>query len=102
VVRLPTEASRTDEALNNIAALLNVDEADVMVGLARFDLLTLTGRRRSGGSACSPNPRIDVLTNSRDVRVGDRERIPYRTPTAHREGAATARTWLPSVSRGGR
>ena len=43
MVRLPTEASRTDEALNNIAALLNVDEADVMVGLARFDLLTLTG-----------------------------------------------------------
>lgn len=42
VLGLLTEASSTDEALINIAALLNVEEADVMVGLARFDLLTLT------------------------------------------------------------
>jgi hypothetical protein len=42
VTRLLTEASSTDEALINIAALLDVDEVDVMVGLARFDLLTLT------------------------------------------------------------
>lgn len=42
VLRLLTEAANTDEALINIAALLNVEETDVMVGLARFDLLTLT------------------------------------------------------------
>lgn len=42
VMRLLTEASSTDEALIKIAALLGVDEVDVMVGLARFDLLTLT------------------------------------------------------------
>lgn len=42
VMGLLTEASSTDEALTNIAALLHVDEAEVMVGLARFDLLTLT------------------------------------------------------------
>jgi hypothetical protein len=42
VMRLVTEASSTDEALINIAALFDVDEADVMVGLARFDLLALT------------------------------------------------------------
>lgn len=42
VLGLLTEASSTDEALINIAALLNVEETDVMVGLARFDLLTLT------------------------------------------------------------
>lgn len=39
---LLTEASSTDQALINIAALLDVDEADVMVELARFDLLSLT------------------------------------------------------------
>ena len=42
VMRLLTEASSTDEALIHIAALLDVDEVEVMVGLARFDLLTLT------------------------------------------------------------
>jgi hypothetical protein len=42
VMNLLTEASSTDEALVNIAALLEVDEVDVMVGLARFDLLALT------------------------------------------------------------
>lgn len=42
VMRLLIEASSTDEALINIAALLNFDEVDVMVCLARFDLLTLT------------------------------------------------------------
>ncbi|MGZ5416779.1 MAG: hypothetical protein ACXWDI_06345 [Nocardioides sp.] len=42
VMRLLIEASSTDEALINIAALLNFDEVDVMGGLARFDLLTLT------------------------------------------------------------
>lgn len=42
VLRLLTEASSTDEALVNIAALLEVDETDVMVGLARFDLLAFT------------------------------------------------------------
>jgi hypothetical protein len=42
VMRLLVEASSTDEALVDIAALLDVDEADVMVGLARFDLLALT------------------------------------------------------------
>ena len=42
VTRLLTGASSTDEALINIAALIGVDEVDVMVGLARFDLLTLT------------------------------------------------------------
>lgn len=42
VMRLLTEASSTDEALTNVAALLDVEEVDVMVGLARFDLFTLT------------------------------------------------------------
>ena len=42
VMRLLTDASSTDEALVDIAGLLGVDEVDVMVGLARFDLLTLT------------------------------------------------------------
>jgi hypothetical protein len=42
VLGLLTEASSTDEALINIAALLNVEEAEVMVALARFDCLTLT------------------------------------------------------------
>lgn len=42
VMRLLTEASSTDEALVDIAALLDVEEVDVMVGLARFDLLALT------------------------------------------------------------
>jgi len=42
VIRLLTRASSTDEALVDIGALLGVDEAEVMVRLARFDLLTLT------------------------------------------------------------
>jgi hypothetical protein len=42
VMQLLTNASSTDEALTNIAALLHTDEVDVMVGLARFDLLTFT------------------------------------------------------------
>jgi hypothetical protein len=42
VMRLLTAASSTDEALVTIAALLHLDEVDVMVGLARFDLLALT------------------------------------------------------------
>jgi PAS domain-containing protein len=42
VMRLLTEATSTDEALVAAATLLGVDEAEVMVGLARFDLLTLT------------------------------------------------------------
>jgi PAS domain-containing protein len=42
VMRLLTEATSTDEALVGVAALLGVDEAEVMVGLARFDLLALT------------------------------------------------------------
>jgi hypothetical protein len=42
VMRLLTEAWSTDEALARIAALLDADEVEVMVGLARFDLLTLT------------------------------------------------------------
>jgi hypothetical protein len=42
VTQLLTKASSTDEALAKIAALLDVDEAEVMVGLARFNLLALT------------------------------------------------------------
>lgn len=42
VMRLVTEATSTDEALVRVAALLGVDEAEVMVRLARFDLLALT------------------------------------------------------------
>lgn len=42
VIRLLTRASSTDEALIDIGALLGVDEAEVMVRLARFDLLALT------------------------------------------------------------
>ena len=42
VLQLLTDATSTDEALATIAALLEVDEVDVMIGLARFDLFTLT------------------------------------------------------------
>ncbi len=42
VIRLLVGASSTDEALARIAAVLDVDEAEVMTGLARFDLLALT------------------------------------------------------------
>jgi hypothetical protein len=46
VIRLLTHASSTDEALIDIGALLDVDEAEAeaeaMVRLARFDLRTLT------------------------------------------------------------
>ncbi|MFI5623964.1 hypothetical protein ACIA03_10890 [Nocardioides sp. NPDC051685] len=42
VMRSLTEATSTDEALDTIASLLHMDEVDVMIGLARFDLLTLT------------------------------------------------------------
>jgi hypothetical protein len=42
VMRRLTDAASTDEALISVAALLQVDEVDVMGGLARFDLLTLT------------------------------------------------------------
>lgn len=42
VMRLLTEADSTDEALVSIAALLGVDEVEVLAGLAQFDLLALT------------------------------------------------------------
>jgi hypothetical protein len=42
VIRLLTQAASTDEALIDIAALLGVEEAEVMYRLARFDMLTLT------------------------------------------------------------
>jgi hypothetical protein len=42
VIRLLSQASSTDEALVEIAALLGVEEAEVMYRLARFDMLTLT------------------------------------------------------------
>jgi hypothetical protein len=42
VMRLLAAATSTDAALTKIAALLDVDEAEVMVRLARFDLLALT------------------------------------------------------------
>jgi hypothetical protein len=42
LMQLLTNASSTDEALIDAAVLLGVDEIDVMVGLARFDLLALT------------------------------------------------------------
>lgn len=42
VTRLIVEATSTDEALVNVASLLDLDEGAVMVGLARFDLLSLT------------------------------------------------------------
>jgi hypothetical protein len=42
VMRLLTSASSTDEAIDSVAAALQVDVVDVMVGLARFDLLALT------------------------------------------------------------
>jgi hypothetical protein len=42
VMRLLTAASSTDDAIESIAALLRVEEVDVLVGLARFDLFTLT------------------------------------------------------------
>lgn len=42
VMRLVMEATSTDEALVDVATLLELDEGEVMIGLARFDLLTLT------------------------------------------------------------
>lgn len=42
VTRLIMEATTTDEALVNVASLLDLDEGAVMAGLARFDLLALT------------------------------------------------------------
>lgn len=42
VARLLLEAGSTDEALTSVAALLGVDEADVMLRLADFDLLSMT------------------------------------------------------------
>jgi hypothetical protein len=42
VIRMLTQASSTDEALIPIAALLGVEEAEVMVRLSRFDMLALT------------------------------------------------------------
>ena len=58
VTRLLTAASSTDEALISIAALLDVDEVDVMVGLARFDLLTLTRP--------ATERRLQMLTEPKD------------------------------------
>jgi hypothetical protein len=49
VSRLLAEAASTDQAVISIAAMLGVDEAEVMVRLARFDMLSLTlaaGERR--------------------------------------------------------
>jgi len=59
-LRLPTEASNTDEALNNIVALLDFDEADVMVELARFDLLALGS---GDGAAARHTRRTRGLTS---------------------------------------
>ena len=42
VLRLVTGAESTDDALVAVSRLLGVSEVDVMVGLARFDLLALT------------------------------------------------------------
>ena len=58
VMRLLTDASSTDEALITIAALLDVGEVDVMVGLARFDLLALTRP--------ATERRLSLLTESKD------------------------------------
>lgn len=41
-MRLLSAASSTDEATDILAALLQLDEVDVAVRLARFDLLALT------------------------------------------------------------
>ena len=48
VVTLLRDAESTDEAIIAIAALLGTDEAEVMVRLARFDLLSLTRPATSG------------------------------------------------------
>jgi len=42
VVSLVQAAESTDEALASVASLLGVDEVDLMIRLARFDLLRLT------------------------------------------------------------
>lgn len=42
VMGLLTTASSTDEAIDSVAAALGIEDVDVMVGLARFDLLALT------------------------------------------------------------
>lgn len=41
-IRLLAQAASTDQALRDVAALLGVDEAEVMHRLARFDMLALT------------------------------------------------------------
>jgi hypothetical protein len=58
VMRMLTDASSTDEALDSIAALLGVDAADVMMELARFDLLALTRPATSG--------RLTIIENSQN------------------------------------
>ena len=58
VVALVQAAESTDEALASVAALLDADEVDVMIRLARFDLLSLT---RPAGEA-----RRRTLTELRD------------------------------------
>lgn len=42
MVHLLLLVDSTDEALASIAALLGTDEVDVMIRLARFDLLAMT------------------------------------------------------------
>jgi hypothetical protein len=42
VIRLLAQAASTDEALNDLAALLEVEEVEVMYRLASFDMLSLT------------------------------------------------------------
>ncbi len=42
IVELVRRADSTDEALASVASLLEIDEVDVLITLARFDLLSLT------------------------------------------------------------
>ncbi len=57
-MQLLTEASSTDEAVVSIAALLDVEETDVIGGFAGFDLLALTRP--------STERRLRVLADAED------------------------------------
>jgi hypothetical protein len=65
VIRLLTHASSTDEALVGIGALLGVDEAEVMVRLARFDLLTLTSAATERRLHLLAEPEAGTATRTR-------------------------------------
>jgi len=62
VARLLARAESTDEALVDLGALLDVEEAEVMYRLARFDLLALTRAAYDRRARLLADPDEDVVT----------------------------------------